>query len=945
MKLKQFFRPLDASFSTSIAARTLLRSFFVALLLSLFGGLYVYVNSSFDREISERRGYMSGAILEAQRFFTAHEMLLKNISLAAVRNSSATNAVSPEWADEIELTLGEGAHSWSLWQTLRESEYLRKKNINLLYVRAGPRGQAERLTHNTLQPLPIDESILRQLKALEHSQEPVKGEYWFNATPNLVIADSAVLYLFTLLDERDPHSGWLGIEIEGTEISTAMDRERAGDFVVINAQGEEIFASALNPGLTQALQGLAGNRNFGFTGDGLWPDYLIMSNQLGYADLQVVYSMEFWRLLESLREPLLIALLIGFGSALGLGWLVQRIERQLINPAIYRKQALIESEAFSRAVIQTAPVALCVLRRANGALVLENTLAQQWLGQGYERDQLCHGWIERAYGHEGEHRFDEFSVAGRHLHISFVATRYSGEDVLLCSFSDISAHKEVEIALEQAKRVADKANDAKTQFLATMSHEIRTPLYGALGTLELLARTQLDSRQKEYLQAIQSSSSSLLQLICDVLDVSKIEAGQLALEVSEFAPLDLIQEVVNGYSAAAQSKGLQLYAHIDPNLPEQLIGDAPRVRQILNNLLSNAVKFTENGQILVRVTVESRSDERVTVLWQVTDTGQGIAQEDQPFLFDPFYQAGTRANVITGTGLGLSICQRLMYLMSGNMRVVSEPGLGSSFTLSLPLEQGRSPVVDHAVKLLPEVVFVQSSIPKMAENICGWLRRWGARAQVLRPGMDVGDTHAVLVELHLHPGDCERGLDLQLAGPVVVACGNVCFAPRERSGQQWHVNLSDLSELRRAVSQAQGLDPYSRAVEPGAGVYKPLGLHVLVVEDNAISQLILKDQLEELGCTVAIASDGIEALALWQHTAFDRVLTDVNMPRMNGYELTAQLRALDTSVPIIGATANAQREERARCLAVGMDECLVKPFGLSALFICLEQTERKSHVV
>lgn len=373
------------------------------------------------------------------------------------------------------------------------------------------------------------------------------------------------------------------------------------------------------------------------------------------------------------------------------------------------------------------------------------------------------------------------------------------------------------------------------------------------------------------------------------------------------------------------------------------MGDGTRIRQILNNLLSNAVKFTESGQVVVRVKVESRSDERITVLWQVTDTGQGIAQEDQPFLFDPFYQTGSRAGVIKGTGLGLSICQRLMYLMSGSMRVVSEPGLGSSFTLSLPLEQGRSPGFDDVGALLPETVFVVSSIPEMAENICGWLRRWGAKGQVLRAGMDICDSNAVLVELH--PGECERRLEVSWPGPVVVACANVCAEPPEREASQWHVNLSYLQDLRRAVSQAQGLSPYARPVDPSTQIYTPLGLHVLVAEDNAISQLILRDQLEALGCTVELASDGLEALELWRQQAFDRVLTDVNMPRMNGYELAAQLRMLGCRAPIIGATANAQHEERDRCLAVGMDECLVKPFGLNALLACLEQTQRKSHVV
>ena len=214
MKFKQFFRPVDARFSTSIAARILLRSFFVALLLSLFAGLYVYLSSSFDREISQRRGYMSAAILEAQRFFTGHEILLKSLGLSAVRNEVKPETEPVVVPDEVRLILGEGERTWSLRQTQRELNYLRDHKINLLYVKAGVTLQADRLTQSLLQPLPVDQDVLRQLKALEQSSMPVNGEYWFNATPNLALVDSTSLYLFTLLDDRYPSppgfmQGWL----------------------------------------------------------------------------------------------------------------------------------------------------------------------------------------------------------------------------------------------------------------------------------------------------------------------------------------------------------------------------------------------------------------------------------------------------------------------------------------------------------------------------------------------------------------------------------------------------------------------------------------------------------------------------------------------------------------------------------------------------------------
>ena len=392
--------------------------------------------------------------------------------------------------------------------------------------------------------------------------------------------------------------------------------------------------------------------------------------------------------------------------------------------------------------------------------------------------------------------------------------------------------------------------------------------------------------------------------------------------------------MVQGYSGAAQAKGLQLFALIDSTVPQWLSGDVTRIRQILNNLLNNALKFTDNGKIVLRLKMDSRDDERVMLHWQVSDTGKGIAHEEQARLFEPFYQIESAKNVVAGTGLGLSICKRLMHLMNGSMRIVSEPGLGSSFTLHLPLEQVSEPLHNHPLgELSPDVIYVVSPLRELAECYCGWLRRWGARAQLGAPKPGEAPEDAVLLELH--PGSARQRLEPDWTGPVVVAASDMSVMP-DLDTKRWHVDLNSLQDVYQALSTAQGMR-VNTPIEAGAGKSDlKLNLRILVAEDNVINQLILRDQLEELGCSVTLASDGLEALGLWQEGRFDLVLTDVNMPRMNGYELAAQLRAMKVALPIIGATANAMRDEGERCLSAGMDYCLIKPFTLHTLYNCLQ---------
>ncbi|MBC3956406.1 ATP-binding protein [Pseudomonas triticifolii] len=933
MKLKHFLQPLDSSFSTPKAARKLLRLFALTLVLGVYVGAYSYLRAAFNEEISLRRSYMNEAISDAQSFFVSRQTLLKSLGLSTVRHvTPPVGNLNNVPSEEVHITLGEPGNLWSLWLTKRLLDYLDANQVNLIYVAQRAEPVVERLFSVSAQSEKVPEPVLQRLMAVDTGKVSVSDELWLTEQSRL----DSPLYIFTRLDDRSPTSGWLGLEVDGPDLINALQHEKAGDFMLLDSAGQLIFSSMpRQPAAAHALRQYHSIASFGWEGSRWLPDRLAIRKHLGYSQWQIVYSLELRSLLPSLAMPLLVCLLLCVLASLLIVRLVRRIDQRLIIPAAHRIEALVESEAFSSAVIRIAPVALCVLRRSDGEVVLENPLSRQWLGNGHEREQLCHGWIRRAFHEHDQSSTDELQMEdGRHLYLSFAPTRYQREEVLICAFSDITERKQVELALQQASTLADAANEAKTLFLATMSHEIRTPLYGVLGTLELLARTDLNNQQRGYLNAIEGSSENLLQMICDVLDVSKIEAGQLSLEFSTFSPIELVQEVIQGYAGAAQSKGLQLFACLDPQLPDRVRGDVTRIRQILNNLLNNALKFTESGRIVLRLRLESREGERTMLQWQVVDTGKGIAQEDQQYLFEPFFQASGNANVVAGSGLGLSICKRLMHLMNGTLRVVSEPGLGSSFAFTLPLEQ----VSDDgqpawAQPLLGGRVYVVSPVRELAESVGGWLRRWGARAQLGAPESAEADPGAVLVELY--PGPTEPGQLLQWSGPRVMASVD------QQGAYPWQIGLNNLQALNRAVSRAQGDEELLTPRVSEKPTEFSLNLRLLVAEDNLINQLILRDQLEELGCSVVLAGDGIEALSLWGDTAFDMILTDVNMPRMNGYELTEQLRGLGCSLPIIGATANAMLDEAERCLNAGMDHCLVKPFTLRALYQCLHRYQRR----
>lgn len=623
---------------------------------------------------------------------------------------------------------------------------------------------------------------------------------------------------------------------------------------------------------------------------------------------------------ENMWMPVTASLLLLLCLLWAIGYL-RWYQRSIIDPAQQAQNALEESEKFNRELVATAPVALCLLSQSDGSIVFASKAALQWLE--LEPDATHPKWTSQAERHQvlearkpGEIEQVELP-SGRSLHVSYTPTRYRQQDVVLCAFTDITARAEEQRALERAKQAADEASEAKTVFLSTMSHEIRTPLYGVLGTLELLSLTSLDTVQRQHVARIQKASQLLMEQISDILDISKIEANQLQLEPSPFCPRRLVQECVGSYAGMAQQKQLLLFCLIDPQVPDMLEGDAIRIRQVLSNLVSNAIKFTAAGQIIVRLGLASQDESHCTVRFQVADTGIGIPPEALPQLFTPFYMAETNRHTIRGAGLGLSICERLVHLMDGHIHVTSEPGLGSQFSLTLPLQ--RCDATPPAVPALDGLrILLRTARPELTHNLACWLERWGAQASAAGTPLPPPDEHTWLLEVQMPAQECPPGWEQRY----------MSLAPADGNGTHPAIDACSVDDIAMGLARLGGHLAEDTPAQPS----RQLALHVLIADDNPINQATLANQLEQLGCRVSMADDGAAALELWRRQAHDVVLTDVNMPRMNGYELSRALRAMGVQQPIIGITANATRNDGRNCMQSGMNTWLVKPIALDALY-------------
>jgi|GEM_PF-1463314 PAS domain S-box len=581
------------------------------------------------------------------------------------------------------------------------------------------------------------------------------------------------------------------------------------------------------------------------------------------------------------------------------------------------------------------------------------------------------GELAAAYHRPGETVAVHFAVRhhdGRWLALEGTATNLLADPSVrgfVLNSRDVTERDRVAAELSAARDEALSASVTKSQFLASMSHEIRTPMNAIIGLTDLLLDTPLEREQREFASGVHGAAEGLLGIINDILDFSKVEAGKLEIEAVPFDLDVLVEDVAALLGEIANAKGIELLAHRQPDVPTALVGDPTRLRQILLNLSSNAVKFTEHGEVVIRVRLLEDRASDVRVRFEVSDTGVGIAGNDLERLFDPFSQAdSSTTRRFGGTGLGLAIVKQFVELMDGKVGVDSTVDIGSTFWFELPLPKQHESTPERVA--VPELATLHALI--VDDNATN---RLILREQLASWGMQSDSAEHALRALELLRAAATDGspydvvvLDLNMPDMDGLELAHAIGADPSLAGSHLFM-LSSSGRITRDVAEAAGLDgTMTKPVRQSelfnclmGGLSMPLDQtesdaspvtpermalrgNLLLVEDNTMNQLVATKLLGKLGYEVAVAGNGIEALAEMDRADYDAVLMDCQMPEMDGYAATREVRRREGDArhtPIIAMTAAAMQGDREECLAAGMDDYLTKPIRADALAEMIER--------
>jgi len=779
---------------------------------------------------------------------------------------------------------------------------------------------------------------------------------WFRPPPGLGFAPGLVLGAATIIKDNKPYA----LVITSVDLA-ALPRAHAPDALVVeptlfDGDGTMLAGTLSAPAaqyVDRMVAALPAGRFHLLPRFGWALREEPLEYQFGHYTLALPWDTQ----LALIRAPLIIIALMTAALVALLVALARYWNRHVLERTYTEATRALEGELLNHLLVHATPVGLCIVRRRDFEIVIANPIVHNVLGLDTHATRLpaalCvefekHMPYAPSTGAETPIHVLPFSLVREdgesvHLEITYAPASMNREDVMFCAFADMSKHYEAEHLLREAKRTSDEAARSKVSFFAAMSHEIRTPLASLVGNIELVARGPLAPEQEARVQAMQVSSSELLQIVSDVLDFSKIDVGAMTISEESESIAALLVRIALAHAPLAARAQLPFYLVMDRAIPARLYFDPVRLAQIVNNLLSNAFKFTRSGKIVLRANWLGDALEI-----SVADSGVGMPDSLKVRLFQPFTQGDEhRLTEARGTGLGLSICGRLARLMRGRCEVESTLGVGTRVIVTLPLrvdgkltagEEWTLPDAHPAILCrAPENHAWLTNLFDPKVSTPTWLNaneappREGTWDYLLATGeYPVDDVKRLW-------GGTANVVWLRQDGPLV---------PLARADGGVEVSLYSLAGIRSATQMLRGRPDAAAnvpAMVPGAGSAavsagaQPLPdsdfrrLNVLIAEDNLLNRSLLRDQLRTLGANVVEAKDGEEALARLDDRLIDVVLTDLNMPKLNGYELLQAARAKHAALPVYAVSGNALPEQIAQGRLSGFSDYLSKPVPLAAL--------------
>ncbi|WP_236611193.1 two-component system sensor histidine kinase RcsC [Providencia burhodogranariea] len=735
--------------------------------------------------------------------------------------------------------------------------------------------------------------------------------------------DSGQLYLIQPIYKEEQLEGFIGLERTVNLTQFNQRYNKAIEVVVVNSYNQPVlFYPSDSNQKNSSLLSISESSFFGFNSD---YSKLIFKKRLTPSLMTLIYAIPTSEILSGLKVSIFYSVAINIFTGCLIFFLIWLLERKMLVPAANTAIRLEEHEQFNHKIVASAPVGIIILRLSDGGNILSNELAHDYFRLLSEDDKQRILTIIRQ---KSSNYIDVVTSSNTHLQISFVNSRYQNEDVAICVLIDISIRVQMEKSLQDVADAAEQANHAKSMFLATVSHELRTPLYGIIGNIELLQRIELSDKANRLVSTMDNSSSLLLQIISDILDFSKIESKQLTIENKLFNCRDVFAFVLANYLPLIAKKQIALYSYIEPNIPDLLFNDAVRLQQVISNIVNNSIKFTDSGFVFFYVW----RDENYLKI-EIKDSGIGMSQAVVIQLFDPFFQVYDQNNVgHKGTGLGLAICEKLINLMDGDIEVNSQTGLGSSFIIRIPLYGQK--YIEHVI---PEyrshyriAIACQNNF---LDNFLVRLLKHNGFLVFSEKNIDKTISYDLFITDSSMINDVNAQNEIRLSSLYV---GDL----REISLNKWLYNTYQNEKLpividkiisRTMVGQLQPQKENNNKVSSQEIDCSLSSYQVLIVDDHPINRMLLSDQISSIGFSTSSAVDGLDALKYMENHVIDIVLTDVNMPNMDGYELASALRKAGYTLPIIALTANAMAEEKQRCINAGMNDCLSKPTKISTL--------------